>query len=63
MTPAAPDINFGLLLPELILSVAGILVMMVDAFTRRLSQRWVTGAISLVGLGGATAATLWPSTA
>jgi NADH-quinone oxidoreductase subunit N len=59
MTPAAPDINFGLLLPELILSVAGILVMMVDAFTRRLSQRWVTGAISLVGLGAAAAATLW----
>jgi NADH-quinone oxidoreductase subunit N len=59
MTPVAPDINFGLLLPELILSVVGILVMLLDAFTRRLSQRWVTGAVSLAGLGAAAVATLW----
>jgi NADH-quinone oxidoreductase subunit N len=59
MMPVAPDVNFGILLPELILSVAGIVVMLVDAFTRRLDQRWVTGGLSLAGLGGAAAATLW----
>jgi NADH-quinone oxidoreductase subunit N len=59
MMPVAPDVNFGILLPELILSVAGIVVMLVDAFTRRFDQRWVTGGLSLAGLGGAAAATLW----
>jgi NADH-quinone oxidoreductase subunit N len=60
ITPAAPDVNFWILLPELILSVAGVVVMLVDAFTRRESrQRWVTGAPALVGLGAAGAATLW----
>ena len=60
ITPAAPDVNFWILLPELILSVAGVVVMLVDAFTRRESrQRWVTGALSLAGLGAAAAATVW----
>jgi NADH-quinone oxidoreductase subunit N len=59
ITPVAPDINFGLLLPELILSVTGIAVMLVDAFTRRLSQRWVTGALALGGLAASAAATFW----
>jgi NADH-quinone oxidoreductase subunit N len=57
--PSAPDVNFGIILPELILAVAGVVVMLVDAFTRRLSQRWVTGAIALAGLGASAAATLW----
>lgn len=57
--PSAPDVNFEILLPELILSVAGVVVMLVDAFTRRLSQRWVTGAISLAGLAASTVATIW----
>ncbi|MFL6254660.1 MAG: NADH-quinone oxidoreductase subunit N [Pyrinomonadaceae bacterium] len=57
--PSAPDVNFGILLPELILSVVGVVVMLVDAFTRRLSQRWVTGAISLAGLAASTVAVLW----
>jgi NADH-quinone oxidoreductase subunit N len=56
--PAAPDVNFLLLSPELILSVAGIVVMLVDAFTRRRSQRWVTGALSLAGIVASAAATI-----
>jgi NADH-quinone oxidoreductase subunit N len=60
ITPSAPDVNFWILLPELILSVAGVLVMLVDAFTRRESrQRWVTGAPALAGIIAAGAATLW----
>jgi NADH-quinone oxidoreductase subunit N len=57
----SPDINFQLLMPELILSVTGILVMIVDAFTRRAGQRWVTGVISLAGLAATAAAciSLW----
>jgi NADH-quinone oxidoreductase subunit N len=59
--PAAPDVNFQMLSPELILSVAGIVVMLVDAFTRRRSQRWVTGALSLAGIIASAFATvsLW----
>ena len=59
--PSAPDVNFGILLPELILSVAGVVVMLLDAFTRRAGQRWVTGAVSLGGLlaAGASAIVLW----
>ncbi|HEU4594497.1 MAG TPA: NADH-quinone oxidoreductase subunit N [Pyrinomonadaceae bacterium] len=57
--PSAPGINFGILAPELILVVAGVVVMLVDAFTRRRAQRWVTGALSLVGLGASAVATLW----
>ncbi|MET0645750.1 MAG: NADH-quinone oxidoreductase subunit N [Pyrinomonadaceae bacterium] len=59
INPSPPDVNFGILLPELILVVAGVAVMLVDAFTRRLGQRWITGAISLAGLAGSTAATIW----
>jgi NADH-quinone oxidoreductase subunit N len=55
----SPDVNLQLLLPELIVSVAGILVMLVDAFARRSGRRWATGAVSLAGLGGAAAATVW----
>jgi len=59
VNPSAPDVNFGILLPELILAVTGVVVMLVDAFTRRTAQRWVTGALSLLGLGAATASVLW----
>jgi NADH-quinone oxidoreductase subunit N len=55
----APDVNFTLLLPELILTIAGVVVMLVDAFTRRTGQRWVTGGLSLAGFIAAAAATLW----
>ncbi len=54
-----PDVDFRLLLPELILSVAGVLVMLADAFARRAGQRWVTGNLSLVGLLAAAGSCLW----
>ena len=56
---SAPDINFTLLLPELILTVAGVVVMLLDAFTRRNGQRWLTGGVALAGLAASAAATLW----
>ncbi|HEV2864402.1 MAG TPA: NADH-quinone oxidoreductase subunit N [Pyrinomonadaceae bacterium] len=62
-TGIKPDVNFTLLLPELILSVTGVLVMLVDAFSRRRSQRWTTGGLSLAGLGAAAAACVWLWTA
>jgi NADH-quinone oxidoreductase subunit N len=57
--PSAPDVSFGILMPELILAVAGVVVMLVDAFMRRPAQRWVTGAVSLAGLAASAAATIW----
>ena len=56
--PSAPDVNFQLLLPELILSVTGIVVMLIDAFARH-AQRRVTAALSLAGLAATAWATLW----
>ncbi|HEX5706331.1 MAG TPA: NADH-quinone oxidoreductase subunit N, partial [Pyrinomonadaceae bacterium] len=55
----APDINFRLIMPELIVSVAGVVVMLVDAFTRRARQRWATGAVALAGLLGAAVSCVW----
>ncbi len=52
------DVNFAIILPELIVVVAGVLVMLVDAFARP-SQRWLTGGLSLAGLGAAAAACVW----
>ncbi|HWS54431.1 MAG TPA: NADH-quinone oxidoreductase subunit N [Pyrinomonadaceae bacterium] len=54
-----PDVNMQLLLPELIVSVAGVVVMLVDAFTRRRGQRWLTGGLALAGLGGAAWSCVW----
>ena len=45
-----PDINFSLIMPELIVGGVAVLVMLVDAFVRS-DQRWVTGGLSLAGLG------------
>jgi NADH-quinone oxidoreductase subunit N len=53
-----PDINFGLIAPEVIICAVGVLVMMVDAFARP-TQRWVTGSISLVGLAAAGLSIAW----
>src|SRR4051812_790610 len=53
-----PQVNFGLILPELIVAGVGILVMLVDAFARP-TQRWLTGGLSLAGLAGAAAAVVW----
>lgn len=53
-----PDINFWLIMPELIVGGVGVLVMLVDAFARP-SQRWVTGGLSLAGLAAAGMASVW----
>jgi NADH-quinone oxidoreductase subunit N len=57
-----PDINFWLIMPELIVCVFAVVVMLVDAFGRS-TQRWTTGGISLAGLlvAGASAIWLWTS--
>ncbi|MGH9940839.1 MAG: NADH-quinone oxidoreductase subunit N [Pyrinomonadaceae bacterium] len=56
---ASPDVSFALILPELIVSVAGVLVMLVDAFTHRAERRWLSGGLSLAGLLGAATACVW----
>lgn len=53
-----PDISFSLLAPELIICAVAVIVMLVDAFARPL-QRWVTGSISLIGLGVAALSVVW----
>jgi NADH-quinone oxidoreductase subunit N len=53
-------ISYHAILPETILSVVAILIMMMDAFARRLERR-IVGAVSILGLLGAAAAliSLW----
>jgi NADH-quinone oxidoreductase subunit N len=53
----SPDINFGLIMPELIICVVGVVVMLLDAFARP-GQRWITGGLSLAGLAGAAVASI-----
>lgn len=53
-----PDVNFALIAPELIIGMAGVVVMLVDAFVRR-GGRTVTGVLSLAALIAAGAATVW----
>ena len=53
-----PDINFALIAPELIVGLAGVVMMLVDAFAGR-RQRWLTAALSIVALIAAGAATIW----
>ena len=57
------NLDFTLLLPEIILSVAGVLVMLIDAFARKRAQRWQTGAVALAGIVASAVATfaLWDS--
>ncbi len=57
-----PDVNLTLIMPELIVCVVGVVVMLVDAFAKPV-QRWVTGSLSLLGLGaaGISSALLWLS--
>lgn len=43
-----PNANIGIIMPELVVAIAGIVVMVYDSFIPR--QRAVTGTISLVGL-------------
>jgi len=57
-----PDISIWSIMPEVIVCLAGVLVMLVDAFAKP-TQRWLTGGLSLAGLAGAMVATtaLWLS--
>src|SRR5438128_9054360 len=55
---ANPDISFSLIAPEVIVSVAGVIVLMVDAFSRR-GQRWLTGGLSIIALIAAGISSLW----
>ncbi len=55
---ANPDVNLTLILPELIVAIAGVIVMIVDAFSSP-RQRLVTGTLSLLAMLAAAAATIW----
>src|ERR1044071_9795398 len=55
---ANPDVNLTLISPELIVGVAGVIVMLVDAFTGR-GKRSVTGALSIIALIAAGFASIW----
>src|SRR5438552_1915801 len=57
-----PDINLTLIAPELIVGIAGVLVMMVDAFAKR-DQRWLTGTLSIIALIASLFASIWLWTA
>ncbi|HEX8266550.1 MAG TPA: NADH-quinone oxidoreductase subunit N [Pyrinomonadaceae bacterium] len=54
---ANPEINFPLILPETIVAAVAAIVMLIDCFAPR--QRFVTSALSIVGLLAAGAATIW----
>jgi len=51
----SPDINFTSIMPEIIVMLAGVLVMLLDAFVKP-TQRWITGGLSLAGLVAAAIA-------
>jgi NADH-quinone oxidoreductase subunit N len=53
-----PQVNFPLLMPELIIGGVAVLVMLVDTFAKP-QQRWTTGGISLAGLATAAVVCLW----
>jgi NADH-quinone oxidoreductase subunit N len=53
-----PIINWALIAPEVIVCIAAVVVMMVDAFAHP-AQRWITGGISLAGMAFAAIATLY----
>ena len=55
---SSPDINLGLILPEMIVAGVAVLVMMLDAF-KRTSHRMLTGTVSLLGLAAGAGAVIW----
>ncbi|HVS20198.1 MAG TPA: NADH-quinone oxidoreductase subunit N [Pyrinomonadaceae bacterium] len=55
---ANPDVNLSLIAPELIVAVAGVVVMLVDAFARR-AQHSITAILSIIALIAAGAASIW----
>lgn len=54
----SPDVNLTMIAPELVVGIAGVIIMMVDAFTHP-RQRWLTGSLSLISLIAAGAASIW----
>jgi len=52
------DVNWWVIAPELIICLAAVVVMLVDAFANQ-RQRWLTGAIALIGLGAGAASSIW----
>ncbi len=54
----SPDVNLWLILPELVICIAGVVVMLVDAFAKP-AQRWITESISIAGLIAAAASSSW----
>src|ERR1051326_5808092 len=57
----SPDVNLTMIMPELIVGIAGVVIMMVDAFTHR--RQRLTGSLSLISLIAAGAAAIWLWTA
>jgi len=55
---ANPDINLTLIAPELIVGIAGVVLMTVDAFAPR-HQRWLTGSLAIISLIVAAVAAVW----
>jgi NADH-quinone oxidoreductase subunit N len=53
-----PDVNLWLILPELVICIAGVVIMLVDAFAKP-TQRWITGSISIAGLFAAAGSATW----
>jgi len=53
-----PDVNLWLILPELVICIAGVVIMLVDAFAKP-TQRWITGSISIAGLFAAAGSSTW----
>jgi NADH-quinone oxidoreductase subunit N len=55
---ANPDVNLTLIAPEIIVAVAGVIIMLVDAFTHR-GERKLTGALTIISLLAAGVASIW----
>jgi len=53
-----PIVNWTLIAPEVLVCVAAVLVMLVDAFARP-AQRWITGSIALIGLLAGAISVIW----
>jgi len=53
-----PILNWSLIAPELIVCIAAVVVMLLDAFARP-TQRWISGGVSLAGLILAAAASIY----
>jgi len=52
-----PIVNWALIAPEVIVCLAAVIVMLVDAFVRP-TQRWITGGIAMSGIVAAAIATI-----